>query len=118
MIYEVDNYRDLVGKDFFFTLDGELVPICQRADTEAGYVEFAAMSDDYAVYFDYEAEDFVILKRYGKVEVHIVENGQLDERLRDMITSGRFLKPFPFEITETMRAVDTFRRFKKNGFSL
>lgn len=106
MIYEVDNYHDLIGKDFYFTLDGELVPVCQFADTERGIVRFAAMTDDYALYFDFEREEYCILERTGLVEVHVVESPQaLREQMLALIPSGRFLKPFPYEMTEGMRSV-------------
>lgn len=109
MIYEVDNYHDLMGKDFFLTLDGELVPACQRADTETGVVQFGAVSDDYCFYFDYEGDDFPILTRCGRVEVHVIDR-DYEATVLGYIHAGRFLKPFPYEVTEGMRALPPPRR--------
>lgn len=79
----------------YVTLDGVMVPFCQSADDEADVVTFAAVSDDYAPYFDHDADDYVILTRTGKVEFH---PHFTEEEWRALVTAGEFQKPFPYEI--------------------
>lgn len=96
----------------YVTLDGIFVPICQYADDEAGIVRFPAMSNEYGVYFDYKAEDFVILERRGCVVIHKQDSAEeIGKVVDEFVKAGNFLKPSPEDIPPTAKARNPVVRF-------
>ncbi len=102
MKYKVDDYPFVEvepGHSIYVTLDDLIVPICQEADEEQEYVCFAPIDEDRSPYFDYRAEDFVILRRTGKVKICIAP----DREVADVVRTTNYIEAFPYEIPQTAR---------------
>ncbi len=107
MRYEVDKFPvpSKPGMVSYFTVDGLIAPAVQRADTDEGWVECAAVKvgdNKLRYYFDYVKEDFVILLRKGKVELHYTSINN-DNGLYGFFKDQHYIEPLPSELNKNCR---------------
>lgn len=93
MRYKVDDfvYKDgtiLMPHRLDFELDGERIYIVQAADDEEGWIEAPLINvNDGRPYFDHEKDDYVIVRKCGKVRILVDDpfyNRIDEEYLRSM----------------------------------
>lgn len=107
MQYDVhdDTHRYLDGETaIYFTVDSLVAPTVQTADTQAGVLTCAAIDENYRFYFDYKKDDFVILRRQGKVEIHRISIQERKEKLTEAWVNKQFVFPFPGELNKHCKA--------------
>lgn len=90
------------GKYTYITVDGKIAPAVQRLDTDEGWVECAAVEvkdNKLLFYFDFVKDNYVILLREGKVELHTVNFTEWQEISKKL----PYIKPLTSELNENCR---------------